>query len=230
MPGTTWQSIPWANRNSSSSAPRPKMKGSPPLSRTTRWFCSARSTSSWLICSWGRLWNPLVLPTKRRSQPAGNRASRAGLTRRAWTTTSACRNRLQARRVSSPGSPGPAPTRATSPGVKLARRAAGKQAMSCMFIHHLAGDEGAIRQADFTVAQVAAGVLAPEIAGGPGPGASVAVADRQPLAFATATAYRPGMLAQLGEQWVGVIQPDVPEAALADIADGVLPPVGIRMH
>ena len=45
-PGTISKGTPWRARYSASSAPRPKTKGSPPLSRTTTrpaWACSSKN-------------------------------------------------------------------------------------------------------------------------------------------------------------------------------------------
>src|SRR5690606_40932299 len=93
-----------------------------------------------------------------------------------------------------------------------------------------AGNALGLGQADFRVAQVAAGVLAPQVALGPGAGAGVAVADGQPLALAAAPLDGARVLAQAQQQRVGVVQPDVAEAAFAHVAHGVLPPVGVRVH
>ena len=55
-------------------------------------------------------------------------------------------------------------------------------------------------EADFLIAEVAAGVFAPEFSAGPGAGAGVAVADVQPAALAAAPDHRSRALAQLQEQ------------------------------
>ena len=47
---------------SSSSPPRPKRKGSPPFSRTTRLPFFASSARTWLIFSWGIVWWPARFP------------------------------------------------------------------------------------------------------------------------------------------------------------------------
>src|SRR5690606_39142469 len=92
------------------------------------------------------------------------------------------------------------------------------------------GNASGLRQADFRVAQVAAGVFTPQVAFGPGAGTGVAVADRQPLALVAAAGHGARVFAQAQQQRVGVVQPDVAEAALAHVAHGVLPPVGVRVH
>lgn len=85
-------------------------------------------------------------------------------------------------------------------------------------------------EADFLIAEVAAGVFAPEFSAGPGAGAGVAVADVQPAALAAAPDHRSRALAQLQEQRVGALEPEVGEALMADVADAVVPPVAVRMH
>ncbi len=113
-PGTTRHRIPALVSASVSSPPRPKRKGSPPLRRTTT--CDRRpcSISSSMICSW-RAVPPTAasgsLPTSISSADGGTRSKMAGLTRRSCSTTSARASSRAPRRVSSPGSPGPAPTR-----------------------------------------------------------------------------------------------------------------------
>ncbi len=61
-PGTTSKSMPAATSARPSSPPRPKTKGSPPLSLTTRLPDAARSTSSALISSWVMVWPAGDLP------------------------------------------------------------------------------------------------------------------------------------------------------------------------
>src|SRR5690606_1646247 len=85
-------------------------------------------------------------------------------------------------------------------------------------------------QADFLIAQVAAGVLAPQVAGCPGTGAGVAVADRQPAALGATPLDGPRVLAQLQQQRLGLLQPDFAKGVAAHVADGVLPPVSIRVY
>ncbi len=120
-PGTTSNGMPACTSASTSSPPRPKTKGSPPLRRTTtsaRRPCSTSSRaisscrSSWLA---GRSSAPASgrLPTSINSAESAAKSSTAGLTRRSWSTTSARARSIAPRRVSRPGSPGPAPTRYT---------------------------------------------------------------------------------------------------------------------
>ncbi len=115
-PGTTSQGIPACCKTSTSSPPRPKRNGSPPFSRTTTAARRPCSTRSRAISSW-RPAPPSAasgsLPTSISSASGGTRSSTAALTRRSWRTTSARDSSAAPRRVSSPGSPGPAPTRYT---------------------------------------------------------------------------------------------------------------------
>ena len=75
-PGTTVASRPAPASASSSSPPRPKTNGSPPLSRTTRLPARACSTSAALICSCVIAARPGALPTSMRSASEGH-ASRS---------------------------------------------------------------------------------------------------------------------------------------------------------
>src|SRR5574340_88787 len=115
MPGTTWNGMPCAARVSISSPPRPKMNGSPPLRRSTRLPSLARRTSSSLISSWRIVWSARFLPTKMRCASRRAMSTMGFDTRLSYTTTSAFCIRRSARKVSRSGSPGPAPTRYTSP-------------------------------------------------------------------------------------------------------------------
>ncbi len=56
IPGTTRHGIPWAVSTSSSSPPRPKTNGSPPLRRATRlpWRAPGVTASSWIRSCWPR--------------------------------------------------------------------------------------------------------------------------------------------------------------------------------
>ncbi len=72
-PGTTSNGTPAAARLSASSDPRPKRKGSPPLSRTTLRPARASSTSAASIAPWLACLDPASpprLPTQRTSAPA----------------------------------------------------------------------------------------------------------------------------------------------------------------
>ena len=113
-PGTTSQARPASASASTSSPPRPKRNGSPPFRRTTTADARPCSTSSRVICSW-RTAPPAVvsesLPTSITTAEAGTSSRTAGLTRRSCRTTSAPASSAAPRRVSRPGSPGPAPTR-----------------------------------------------------------------------------------------------------------------------
>jgi hypothetical protein len=62
-PGTISKGIPRFDRYSASSPPRPKMKGSPPLSRQTIFPSAAPFASRRLIPSCGSVWAPPTLPT-----------------------------------------------------------------------------------------------------------------------------------------------------------------------
>ena len=113
-PGTTSQGIPASRSTSTSSPPRPKRKGSPPFSRTTTAARRPCSTNKRAISSWRAAPPSLAsgsFPTSINSASGGTRSRTAALTRRSWRTTSALDNSAAPRRVRSPGSPGPAPTR-----------------------------------------------------------------------------------------------------------------------
>ncbi|TWJ27611.1 hypothetical protein JD81_01102 [Micromonospora sagamiensis] len=114
-PGTTVTGMPAAVQASSSSPPRPKTYGSPPLSRTTNAPADARSTRIRLISSWVRD-GPYGIFEASTSSTSGCSSSRSSPgTSRSATTTSASASSRQPRRVISSASPGPAPTRATCP-------------------------------------------------------------------------------------------------------------------
>jgi hypothetical protein len=128
IPGTTWKAMPSATSASASSDPRPKTNGSPPLRRTTRRPACACPTSWALISSWrGAVPVQLVLPTSTSSASGRQCRRTSGCTSRSTSTTSAWASSSAPRRVSSPGSPGPAPTSATVPAL----------------IRHLRGPRGA---------------------------------------------------------------------------------------
>lgn len=107
--------MPAAAATCSSSPPRPKMNGSPPLRRTTRLPCCASSTNSRLVSSSITECAPARLPTQMRSASRRTRSRISPLTRWSYSTTSACCITCSPRRVNSPTSPGPAPTKAISP-------------------------------------------------------------------------------------------------------------------
>lgn len=62
MPGTISTGMPSLTRSSSSSPPRPKMKGSPPFNRTIRSYWCAFWMISLVVSSWSRECWPLRLP------------------------------------------------------------------------------------------------------------------------------------------------------------------------
>ena len=108
--------IPASQTGPISSLSLPKTAGSPPFSRTTVRPSAARRASSRPVASPGS-------PSP--SRPSRGTASRAAAgaamsstsagTSVSYTTTSASRRQSNARTVSSPGSPGPAPTNNTLP-------------------------------------------------------------------------------------------------------------------
>ncbi len=110
-PGTTSKGMPSRARASASSPSRPNTAGSPPLSRTTSFPARARSIRAWLISAWVCWWTWPILPMGTRSASGGAQSSTRGCTRLSYTTASARPSTCRARRVTSPGSPGPAPTR-----------------------------------------------------------------------------------------------------------------------
>ena len=114
-PGTTTNTMPASRSAVASSPPRPKTKGSPPLSRTTCFPSRAFSISSRLIASWS--WDsPAIFPTKISSASERASLSNSSFTSRSYTMTSASFSRCSPATVIRPGSPGPAPTRWTFPG------------------------------------------------------------------------------------------------------------------
>ena len=148
MPGITEKLMPARASASSSSPPRPKTKGSPPLSRTTRRPCRACSISKPLIAAWVVLLPPEDLPTQIRAASRRARSSTSGDTRRSCRMTSASWSARKAFKVRSSGSPGPAPTKVTSPAARAAPEA---PASSCCAIRcaplAITGDEAAGRGA-----------------------------------------------------------------------------------
>ena len=80
-PGTTSQGTPAPRSICASSPPRPKTKGSPPLSRTTTAWRRACSRITALTSSWRR-GSPGLLPTSMRNAEGGAMSSRLGSTRR----------------------------------------------------------------------------------------------------------------------------------------------------
>ena len=106
-PGMTSNGTPASASASASSPPRPNMNGSPPLSRTTSSprRPSATSNSFTSSCS--------SRSRSMRSASAGASATSSGATSRSYTITSHARTRSSPFTVMRPGSPGPAPTRAT---------------------------------------------------------------------------------------------------------------------
>ena len=87
------------------------------MSRTTTSPRRARSTSTALISSWGVDRPRGILETSTISMPSRRPSSTASGASRSTTTTSASARAWKPRRVSSPGSPGPPPTRTTRPPV-----------------------------------------------------------------------------------------------------------------
>ena len=113
-PGTTSQAMPARASASTSSPPRPKRKGSPPLRRTTTADARPCSTSKPAISFWSFVPPSGVsdsLPTSMTKADRGTRSRTAALTNLSCRTTSARASSAAPRWVRSPGSPGPAPTR-----------------------------------------------------------------------------------------------------------------------
>src|SRR4051794_25825254 len=114
-PGTTSNGTPPAASASPSSPPRPNTNGSPPLTRTTRFPPRPSSTSSALISSCDIAAAPGSLPTYRSSASGRAPSSAPAGISRSYRIASAEATSSSDRRVISPGSPGPAPTRYTMP-------------------------------------------------------------------------------------------------------------------
>src|SRR5690606_12028849 len=136
-PGQTCTGTPAALHAASSSVDRPKIDGSPPLSRTTRSPAIAASTISASIACWLFECRPERLPTETRRTCGGASASTPGPTSASWKITRAARISRSALRVSRSGSPGPAPTSHTVPGAMRFGSAMGRflaiadQALDC---------------------------------------------------------------------------------------------------
>src|SRR5262245_5063360 len=115
-PGTISKGMCALAQAAASSASEPSSAGSPSNSRTTRLPCLAASTSSLARAAYASgspLW--LVPPSTISAAGFKKRASHVPGAWSSSTTASAARNSSTARTVSSCGSPGPAPTRATVP-------------------------------------------------------------------------------------------------------------------
>ena len=114
-PGITRTGIPARSSARTSSPPRPKRNGSPPLSRTTRLPSRAAAiiASLMLVCEAER--RPPRLPTSISRARGPQSRSTSGLISASWNTTSASARTARVPMVSRSGSPGPAPARTTSP-------------------------------------------------------------------------------------------------------------------
>ena len=115
MPGTTSTAMPAVRQAAISSPARPKIIGSPPLSRTTRLPAFASDTISALISSCLQDGAKPVLPTSIFFASRRAKSRIAGATRSSIRITSADCSARTARSVSNSGSPGPAPTSVTEP-------------------------------------------------------------------------------------------------------------------
>ena len=113
IPGQMRTGMPCADRAAISSLARPKIAGSPPLSRTTRLPACAASMRRWPLAAWSRECRPERLPTLMRSAEGRPSSSTRGPTSASKKTTSAASSSRSALRVRSSGSPGPAPTSQT---------------------------------------------------------------------------------------------------------------------
>jgi hypothetical protein len=111
IPGTISKEMPASRRAAISSPARPKMSGSPDLRRTTErsartWWSMRKWISAWVMRGW-----PQRLPTGMISAEGLARSRTSSETRSSGRMMSAVWRSRRARRVSRPGSPGPAPTR-----------------------------------------------------------------------------------------------------------------------
>ena len=111
MPGTTSNGIPAARSTSASSPPRPNTNGSPPLSRTTVRPPAPYRTSSRSISCLGHLRAAALLAHVDELGAGARAVERARPDQPVVQDHVGLRDQLGARTVSSPGSPGPAPTR-----------------------------------------------------------------------------------------------------------------------
>ena len=113
MPGTTLNGMLCCASTSSSSPPRPKIKGSPPLRRTT--LAALRLLQQQLVDLFLRHAVMALLTHEEALGIAPHRLRIGSDTSRSYTTTSACWIACNPFSVSRPASPGPAPTSTTSP-------------------------------------------------------------------------------------------------------------------
>ena len=114
-PGTIAYGMP-ASRNACSSSPaRPKINGSPPLSRTVFFPALPKATNSALISAWVAPRQPARLPAKWSSTDERQCCNNSRLTKSSHTTASASRKRFNPRTVMRSIAPGPAPTSQTKP-------------------------------------------------------------------------------------------------------------------
>ena len=144
-PGTTVQGTPASAQATASSPPRPNRYGSPPLRRTTRLPARASRTSSASISAWSALCAPGALPTY--TTRAAGRAQRDDLRRDEPVDHDhvRCRSSSRPRTVSSPGSPGPAPTSTTEPGGLTRRGSRGTGAATATGTFPVARRASAVR-------------------------------------------------------------------------------------
>ena len=110
MPLTTVTVTPAARRFSTSSPPRPNTNGSPPLRRTTVSPSRTAMMVSFSMKACGVDLQPPRFPTWITRAVGEARATMAALTKSSTSNTVARWMALRALRVSSSGSPGPAPT------------------------------------------------------------------------------------------------------------------------
>ena len=115
MPLTMLGSMPCSRRYCTSSPPRPKMKGSPPLRRTTRSPCCTSCSIKRRMNACGVLWQPPRLPTCTTRAAGAAQSSTASSTKSSTSSTVAWRMALTAAMVNKSGLPGPAPTKVQLP-------------------------------------------------------------------------------------------------------------------
>src|SRR5690554_2147047 len=179
-------------------------------------------------------------------------------TRRSNTRQSACCSIDRARKVSKPGSPGPAPTIATSPRASGAssrawrrgwvprnavmnRSPGASRSLNKLLELQLNGLNrikwrcdpplASILYTNLFVGEIAAGILLPGIPCHlPCPHTSVAVADGEKPALGTAPLEWPWALAEAHHQRISSVAPDLGERPFAHAAQVMVPPKGIGMH
>mmetsp|Transcript_71786 Transcript_71786/g.149936 ORF Transcript_71786/g.149936 Transcript_71786/m.149936 type:complete len:203 (-) Transcript_71786:425-1033(-) len=129
MPGITLGSKPRRRNSITSSPPRPKTNGSPILRRATFFPSKSASTHHLKISRWASCAQPGSFLATFSSPSTSSKISAE--TNRSATTRSAVFKAFNAATVSRSGSPGPAPTRVTSPRCVPGSKCSGRFPSKC---------------------------------------------------------------------------------------------------